>query len=187
MQPDVTPSASAALALAATLGLAAIACTQPSTGSPTSAPSVSAAAPAASAAGPTPRPTPSSLTWTGTYTSTPGSLYVYDGGEWKGVHFRGDDASVALGEGPLALTVDTTTKRLSGSASGPIGNVFFTGLADGDALTFSVLRRDPTDHGLSGTGSGTVKGTIAKGTMRLSRGDAHVLREVTWSATAGTP
>jgi len=143
------------------------------------APGASAEAHGASPANPPAIP----FTWSGTYASAPGSLYVYDGGEWKGVHFRGDDASIGLGEGPLSFTLDATTHELRGTASGPIGDVILAGVVSPDALehneiTFSILRKDTTDRGFTGTGVGKMSGKSIAGSMRLSRGDAHVIRDV---------
>jgi hypothetical protein len=153
------------------------------------APSASSTKPAPSASASAAAPKRSApMTWSGAYQASPGSLYVYDGGEWKGVHFRGDDASVGLGEGPLSFTIDPGTRELRGTASGPLGDVILAGvvsrdLATDSALSFSVLRKDPADHGLTGTGVGHLGEHTLTGTMRLSRGDAHVIRDVTFSLT----
>ena len=57
------------------------------------------AAPDASAA-------PSTVSWSGRYVATPGPFTVPDGGEWAGVKFRGEDASVGLGDGTISVEVD---------------------------------------------------------------------------------
>jgi hypothetical protein len=127
------------------------------------------------------------VAWTGTYTSAAGSLYVRDGGEWRGVRFRGDDASVGLGEGPLSFTLDSQTGRVVGAGSGPIGDFLVTGAVTGDSLAFSVVRKDARDRGLTGTGIGKVNGESLVGKLRLSQGDAHVIREATFSLARKTP
>jgi hypothetical protein len=153
------------------------------------APPASSTKPSPSAIGSAAAPKKSApVTWSGTYQASPGSLYVYDGGEWKGVHFRGDDAATGLGEGPLSLTIDPATRELRGTASGPLGDVILAGVVSRDlatdgAISFSVLRKDPSDHGLTGTGVGHLGASTLTGTMRLSRGDAHVIRDVTFSLT----
>lgn len=186
----MTPSSSLLVSFACVLGLAAQGCSHSSsTGeAPTPASSASAATPAPSASGSAhvaspPKAAATPVTWTGTYASAPGSLYVYDGGEWKGVHFRGDDASIGLGEGPMSFTIDPKTHELRGTASGPIGDVLLAGDVPADALehseiTFSILRKDTTDRGFTGTGVGKVTAGGIQGSMRLSRGDAHVIRDV---------
>jgi hypothetical protein len=174
---------------------ASVACSNPSSaggaaGSSASAsPAASAAAPpAASASGKPAAAAPTGpVAWNGTYSSAPGSMYVYDGGEWKGVHFRGDDASIGLGDGPLTLTVDAKTGIVRGTGTGPIGDVILTGAVTGEELTFSVLRKDTADRGFTGTGSGKLSGDTCEGVMRLSRGDAHVIREAKFTLSKKAP
>jgi hypothetical protein len=120
------------------------------------------------------------------YVSTPGSLFVHDGGEWKGVHFRGDDAAVALGEGQLSLTVDSGTNLVRGVGGGPIGDVVLAGAVTDGHVTFTVLRKDPRDRGLTGTGWGRVEGDLLRGTIRLSQGDAHIIREARFTLAKNT-
>jgi len=176
-------------AAACGLALSSLGCSSPrqqteppdSTARPAPSASASAAlAPSASASSASP---PASVSWAGSYTSLPATFYVYDGGEWKGVHFRGDDAAVALGEGTLSLTLDTKSGSVRGTGSGSLGDIVVAGAVTGEELTFSVLRKDPTDRGLTGTGVGKLVGSSATGTIRLSRGDAHVIREAKFSLT----
>lgn len=178
------------LPVAVVLGLTASACDHPSTQAapPSLSASASATPPAPSASAPSPAPPPAKpVAWSGKYTSAPGSLYVYDGGEWKGVHFRGDDASIGLGEGTLSLTIDPRATALRGTGSGPLGEVVLTGVIDTKTgeVSFSVLRKDTTDRGFTGTGVGHLAGASLTGTMRLSRGDAHVIREATFTLAPG--
>lgn len=189
----MTPGVVTLAALGAVATLVALGCSRPSGSDPGSGPSASASAPSTTVAAATPSGAPAApprattVTWTGTYTSTPGSLFVRDGGEWRGVRFRGDDASVGLGEGPLSLTVDTKTGRLTGSGSGPIGDVVLSGAVVGETLTFTVTRKDARDCGLSGTGVGHVDGDSLRGTLRLSQGDARVIREAAFSLARKAP
>jgi hypothetical protein len=171
---------------ACALALAAAGCTPSSSGGDTPASSSSASskpsAPRASASAVAPKP-PAPVVWSGSYASKPGSLYVYDGGEWKGFHFRGDDASIGLGEGKLSLTIDPKDPALHGTGTGPLGDVILTGASDAKTgeVTFTLLRKDTTDRGFTGTGVGHITGKTLTGTMRLSRGDAHVIRDATFS------
>jgi hypothetical protein len=161
---------------------------KPSGGGQESAPSGSTSASPAPATPPSASAsaTAATTTWTGTYASTPGTLFVHDGGEWKGVHFRGDDASVGLGEGPFSLTVDTKTSRVTGSGSGALGDFVVTGAQSGDLVTISVLRKDASDRGLTGTGVGTLAGNELTGTLRLSQGNAHVIRQAAFHLSKQT-
>jgi hypothetical protein len=48
-------------------------------------------------------------------------------------------------------------------------------------VSFTLVRKDATDRGFTGTGVGHSSERTITGTMRLSRGDAHVIREATFS------
>jgi len=169
--------------VAAVLGVALFACNDPSShgrepaaassSSSTTSPAASAAAAPSGSAASAP------AVWTGSYASKPGSMYVYDGGEWKGVHFRGDDASVGLGDGTLALTLDPKTHLVHGTGAGSLGDLIITGAFDpaSGEVSFSLLRKDTTDRGFTGTGVAHLSGSALSGSMRLSRGDAHVIRD----------
>jgi len=177
--------------VAAFVGLLVPACSKPDahSASPPAAASGAASAPPPSvsvSAAPV-SSAPPTVTWRGTYTSAPGSLYVYDGGEWKGFHFRGDDAAVALGEGALEVTIDDKTHVARGTIAGPLGDGVVTGAVTGSELSFSVLRKEAKDRGFTGTGSATIAGETATGTMRLSRADAHVIREAKFTLTKSAP
>jgi hypothetical protein len=170
-----------------------VGCSKPSSDSAAASPSASASSSAPMASSSVPSASASAaaarapVAWAGTYTSTPGSLYVYDGGEWKGVHFRGDDASDGLGTGSLSFTIDPTTRQVHGVGAGPIGDVVITGAVTGDEVSFTALRKDTTDRGLTGTGVGKLSQGALTGTMRLSRGDAHVIREAKFDLSKKAP
>jgi hypothetical protein len=119
--------------------------------------------------------------WTGTYRSAAGAIHVPDGGEWSGFKWRGDDAGDGVGDGTMTLTVDGTTQRVEGTAAGAIGEVLLTGAAQGGQVTASVRRKDPADRGLTGTLVATQTADKVDGTMRLSFGDAHILREASFT------
>jgi hypothetical protein len=127
----------------------------------------------------------SNETWTGTYVSEAGSFYVVDGGEWAGVRWRGDDASVGLGEGVISLTIQGS--RVTGSGSGPIGDVVWIGAIEDESLTASVQRKDPLDRGFTGTAVGKVSRDHIVGTVRLSLADARVIRDVQYSLSRTKP
>ena len=150
--------------------------TSSATPAPSSAPGLAAsAAPTASAqaAGP--------VTYVGKYTSKEGSLYVPDGGEWAGVKWRGDDASVGIGDGTLSLTVDPKSGRAEGSGDGAFGPVVLAGMLDKDRLTFTLARKDRADEGFTGSAMGKLTGDKLEGTMKLSLASASVIREASFS------
>ncbi len=173
--------------IAAVLGVSLFACNDPSSRSsesPSPPTSASAASPAPfSSATPAASAKAAPAVWSGSYASKPGPFYVYDGGEWKGVHFRGDDASVGLGDGTLSLTLDPAAPAFHGTGDGALGDVVVTGAFDAKTgeVSFSVTRKDPKDGGFTGTGVGHLAEKTLSGTMRLSRGDAHVIREATFT------
>jgi len=151
------------------------------------------AAPKAQVETPAPPPAPSSSVaraegttrWTGTYKSGAAPFYVPDGGEWSGYKWRGDDGGDGLGEGSLSIAI-AGSHAVTGEASGAIGDALIVGVATDDQLTASVRRKDPADHGLTGTLVATKSAADRlDGTMRLSFGDAHVLREVAFSLGKG--
>ena len=126
------------------------------------------------------------VVWNGTYTSSPGSLYVYDGGEWKGSISAVTTRPSALARGPLSLTLDPASPTVHGTGGGALGDVVLSGASDAKTgeVTFTLNRKDTTDRGFTGTGVGHLSGNTLTGTMRLSRGDAHVIREATFTLNA---
>jgi hypothetical protein len=118
--------------------------------------------------------------WTGTYDSKAGSIHVPDGGEWAGFKWRGDDAGDGIGEGSLSLTLDPGSGTVTGAADGVIGPVLLSGTVEEGRVTASVRRKEPSDRGLTGTLVAAQTGDRMEGTMRLSFGDAHLLREVSF-------
>jgi hypothetical protein len=125
--------------------------------------------------------------WAGTYKSVAASIYVPDAAEWSGFKWRGADAGEGLGEGPISLTVDARTHLVSGAAGGPIGDVILTGTDDDGRLVASVRRKDARDQGLTGTLVAVPSPDHIDGTMRLSYGDAHIVREATFHLTTAAP
>ncbi len=120
---------------------------------------------------------PALETWKGRYTTAPGPLYVYDGGEWAGVRWRGDDSGAGLGEGDISLEVNRQSGAVRGTATGAIGEAVLSGDISGDTLMASVLRKDPLDRGFTGTAVLKAEGDKMEGTMKLTVSDARVIRE----------
>ena len=118
-------------------------------------------------------------TWSGRYLAKPGDLYVPEGGEWAGVKFRGEDASVGLGEGGLVFSVDRDGK-LSGTLDGSLGELRVTGQLAAKAFSAALVSSDPA-HGFTGTATGTEEGGRITGVMRLSLPTGNVLREASFT------
>lgn len=121
-------------------------------------------------------------TWAGHYTAAPGSLYVPEGPEWQGVRFRGEDASVGIGDGEMTVAIDPTG-RASGSVEGPIGPMHVDGVMTTDGADASTPAFEasllPGDGGasFSGTAIGERTGDRLAGTIRVSLPTANVIRE----------
>ena len=149
--------------------------------SPAAPPAAASAPPAAIA-----RPTPSAAAtgaatsgaWAGHYSSVPGTFSVPDGGEWAGVKFRGEDASVGLGDGTMGMSVDPAG-HLQGTLEGPLGPLRFTGELDADAFSAALISSDPA-QGFAGTAVGALASGRVTGTMRLSLPTGNVLREASF-------
>jgi hypothetical protein len=160
---------------------------EPLAGSEDSAASATSNRALASEAG-APAPTgkaSSTETWAGAYVSEAGSIYVVDGGEWAGVKWRGDDASVGLGNGTMSLSLNRSTGEVRGTGEGPLGDVVFAGAIVSDAILLTVSRKDPLDRGLTGTAVATMSGDRIAGKMRLAVADARVIRQATLTLSRG--
>lgn len=122
--------------------------------------------------------------WSGTYTSTPASLSVPDGGEWAGTKWHGDDAGDGLGDGTLAIEIHDGI--VSGTIDGPVGPAVIDGTVNGDKFSARIDRKDPKDGGLVGLLDGTITGATATGEMHLSSLiTAHLLRQATFQLKSG--
>jgi len=155
---------------------------------PTSAGASAASAPpavssTASAAAPVPSAAPISTTWSGHYTATHGALFVPDGKEWAGVKFRGDDASTALGDGTLMLTIEPSG-HARGTLDGALGSLAVEGVLKGDELTASLRPSDPAT-GFTGTAVGTRDAAKIAGTMRVSTPTGDVIRAASFALDQG--
>lgn len=124
---------------------------------------------------------PSVAKWSGSYTAAPGSFFVPDAPEFKGVKFRGEDAGDGLGEGNLSFEVDPITNVITGEVHGALGDLVLAGALQNDVYTFTVRPKDPSAMGFTGTGRATPKGTEVAGSMRVSKATANVIREATFS------
>ena len=148
----------------------------PSASASTSGSASTSAAGSASAAKPAVQ---APTTWAGTYEAVAGTLFVPDGGEWSGVKFRGEDASVGLGAGTLSVTVDPSG-RAEGTGEGALGALTVSGLVDGDTFSARLAPTDP-NAGFTGVAMGKRDGAGFKGTMHLSYTTANIIREASFT------
>ena len=133
-------------------------------------PSASASAPAAS---------PSA--WKGSYKTAAGALAVPSA--FAKNHYASNDATTGVGDGAIQLTVDSTTRRVTGTLDGAIGAAVVEGLLGDGQLSGAVRRKDPTDKGLAGTLLATVSADKITGTLTLATGDGATLRTGTFTLT----
>jgi hypothetical protein len=191
----------ARLSLCIAMGVVAcsgLACTPTQSSSAGPAPSATPSSSAPLPAGSTPEPRATTVeTWSGKYVSAAGSVYVFDGGEWASVSWRGDDAGLGLGEGTMSVKLDRKAGVIHGVAGGAIGDAVISGAlvpeevrspgSRGERIMASVARKDPLDRGLSGTLEATAQGDKLIGTMRLSPANARVVRQASFTLTRDPP
>jgi hypothetical protein len=139
------------------------------------------AAPAAAADAGPPAADTAVARWTGTYSSNPGTLYIP--ADWKGVHWSVPDSSAGLGDGPLNLTIDAPTGRVSGAIDGPLGPATLDGFASDGGVAATLTRKDPSDRGFTGTMVGAIAGDKLTGTMHVSAAEVSAVRTVTFALT----
>jgi hypothetical protein len=164
-----------------TIGFALAACSKPGDAVSTDAaprPAPVASASAAASAPPSSAAPRASVSWAGSYSAGPGPFYVPDGGEWAGVRFRGEDASVGLGAGTLSVSVDPAG-HVQGTLEGPLGPLRVAGELAGGELSAALVSSDPA-RGFSGTAVGKGDGDHLAGTMHLSLPTGNVIREATF-------
>lgn len=143
--------------------------------SSSAAPSALSAAPSASAG--------VSSSWHGTYKSAAATLTVAP--DWKKVHWSDTQSTDGVGDGTLTLAVDGATGHATGALEGPLGPATIDGVVADGKLAAAVRRKDPTDHGFTGTLLGSVSGDHAEGTMNVSLGSASALRTATFVLSPG--
>jgi hypothetical protein len=163
------------LSALALVALVACSRSEPPTPSPAASAALAAppsanpsATPAASASGAATGPS----SWSGHYTATVGSLTIPD---WTGVRFRGEDASVGLGDGAMTVALDERG-RASGTLDGALGASKIDGALQASDFS-ATLVPDDLAKGFTGTAIGTRDGDHIAGTMRLSLPTGNVVRE----------
>jgi hypothetical protein len=154
----------------------ASACGKPSSqGSPEPAPPASVAAGASGRAVTSATATPAISSWEGSYTSVAGGITLPKDVKWKV-----PESPSGLGDGKIALTVDSASGRVLGTVDGPLGPATLHGLASDGRLTATVARQDPSDHGFIGTLAGEVIDGGAHGTMNLALAEVSAVRNATF-------
>lgn len=188
--------AACSLLLALSVALGAAACSKPSeSGGAAPSGSASAGAPvvgAAPASAPSPSaqatPPPSAgagaaQSWRGSYKSAAATLTVVPA--YKKQPWSDTKSTEGLGDGTMTLAVDPGG-RVTGSVEGPLGPATIAGAVADGKVSASIRRKDPADHGFTGTLTGDVAADHVEGTMSVSLGQASVLRTATFTLKPGS-
>lgn len=182
-----------ALALATLAALATGACSKneasnaadaapASTASTTNATATSASAPAASSAAKSAEGSKSeAASFAAKYTMTAGTMYVPKEKDWSAVKFKNDESKM-LGEGTFNLAIDAGGTVSGTSEGGALGTAIIDGKLDGDTITATIRRKDPSDEGLTGTLLAKREGDKLEGSMKLAESNAAVVREAKFTA-----
>jgi hypothetical protein len=151
---------------------------EPAPGKPTpQAPrSASAAAPAPSAA-----PAPAVKadewyvgSWSGSYEA---QHYLVETNKGEGLkQWADDEGKENAGPGKLALQVDANG-RITGTASGPLGELIASGQVDEDAFRVQLGPREPSAEGFRGYFVAKREGKAVKGQLQASSGDSLKVRD----------
>jgi hypothetical protein len=116
--------------------------------------------------------------WSGSYTATVGTLYIPP--DWKNVRWTGVDSG-GMGEGALAISIEPSSGRVVGTVDGPLGPALIDGFVSEGKLTATLVRKDPSDRGFTGTLIGAIEHDRATGTMSVSTAQANAIRTATFT------
>ncbi len=123
-------------------------------------------------------------TFLGTYKSEPAALYIPAAPDWKGVRWAVKETPLGIGEGAITMTIDAATGRVTGAVEGPLGPGVLAGVAREGNLTATIVRKDPSDRGFTGTLMASVKSGHADGTMSVSLAEASAIRQASFALLA---
>jgi hypothetical protein len=126
---------------------------------------------------------PTSVAWEGTYKSTIGALYIP--AELK-VRWKPAENTTGLGEGSIAISVDSATGRMRGSLVGPLGPALIQGYLSEGKLAGTIARSDPSDHGFTGTLVGEVSDGHVQGALHVTLSQASAIRTASFDLSPAT-
>jgi hypothetical protein len=144
----------------------------------TAQPTASAPAPVASASAAPADAAPAAAwyvgRWTGSYDA---QHYLIETKKGEGLkQWADDDGKEGAGKGKLALDVKADGE-ISGSASGPLGEMIASGQAEDDSLRVTLRPKEPTDTAFQGFFVAKREGKGAKGRLQASSGDSLKVRD----------
>jgi hypothetical protein len=120
--------------------------------------------------------------YAGKYAAEPATLYIPQEKDWAHTKQAKDDPSKLVGEGTLSFTIDPAGRVEGTIDSGPASPAILHGSLDGETLSATIRRKDPTDEGLYGTATAKLKGKSVEGVLKLSDARAALLREAKFTA-----
>jgi hypothetical protein len=128
-------------------------------------------------------PSGGAASYEGTYTATPGVLYIpSESKEYSGVKQAKDEGTKMVGDGALTLAVDGSGRMTGTFESGPAeGSIVDGTVADGN-VSGTVRVKTAGKDGLHGSLVGKMAGDAIEGTMKLADHNASVLRDVKFTA-----
>ena len=112
--------------------------------------------------------------WRGAYKSVESVITLPADVKW-----RVPESTAGIGDGTLALTADPAG-RVNGTLDGVLGPAVVVGLLADGRLTGSVLRKDPSDHGFTGTLAADLGDADARGTLHVTLAEASAVRQATF-------
>ncbi len=118
---------------------------------------------------------PALSSWKGSYKSVAAGIALP-----KSVSWKVPESSLGLGDGAIALTIDSADGRVIGTVDGPLGPATLDGMESGGRLTANLSRQDPGDHGFIGTLAGDVIDGGAEGTMNVALAEVSAVRSATF-------
>ncbi len=147
--------------------------TEPSAQAPPSAP-VIAPAPSASAVAPQAADKWYVGSWSGSYEA---QHYLVETKKGEGLkQWADDDGKENAGAGKLVLQVDAGG-RITGTASGPLGDLLASGQVDEETFRVQLAPREPSATAFRGYFVAKREGATVKGRLQASSGDSLKVRD----------
>ncbi len=144
----------------------------------TPAPSASASAKASAAVSAKPAPPPAPWfvgSWQGTYDA---QHYLIEMTKKQGGvrEWSEDDGGAGEGEGKITLQV-TEEKTITGTASGPLGDMVASGQVDEESFRVRLSPKSPGERAFNGVFVAKRKGESLSGRLQASTGDSRTVRD----------
>lgn len=115
--------------------------------------------------------------YAGTYSVSPAKIYIPSAKDYASVKQAKDDPTKHVGDGSLTLMVDANGHVTGTIDSGPASPALVDGSLVESEIRGTVRRKEPNDHGLTGTLVGKISGESVEGTLSLAEANASIVRE----------